>query len=219
MQRLVEYREIATTSLRFALQVRRGYADALVGKKTLDIITSNPKSAKLCAEAAGAALRIVGTLGGSVEVSPKLYEKADGIIDLVDSGKTSADNGLEIAKDNLLPVTLGAVWLNENYAPEVETAFDGTDLAQAIAKIERRVREVLDEGKIESYTHRLANPQRALGKLNEEYEELVEAFSEGSPQAVAAETADVLYAAAIVNALRGTSLLEALKILAARNLR
>lgn len=212
------YKEIATTSLRFALQVRRGQASRITGKKTLDVVTSNPKSAKLCAEAAGAALRIVDTIGGSVEAAPKLYKEADGIIDLVDSGETSDENGLEIVKDNLLPVTLGAVWLNENHEPEEEAVFDSTDLIKAIAKIERRVQEAKD-GRRASYTHRLANSSDVVDKLSEEYEELVEAFLKGNTDDVAAETADVLYAAAIVNALRGTSLIEALKLLAARNLR
>jgi phosphoribosyl-ATP pyrophosphohydrolase len=221
-QRSISFSEVATTGLRFALEVRNESVDSvrekIVAGETLDIVTSYPKSARRCAGAVGTSLRVIATLGGSVEAAPALYADADGIVDLVDSGETACQNGLEIIVDNLLPVSIGAVWGNKGIELEGAADFNGVNLVDAIVSIERRVLEA-QAGQLESSTQRLASDvNKLVKKLGEESAEAIAAFLTGNSDELEGETADVMYVLAIANALRGTSLRSALGTLAARNL-
>lgn len=222
-QNNIAYTEIATTGMRFALAARTERAGEIAAKiqrgETLDIATSNPRAAKRCVGALGGSpLRIVTTMGGAVETAPYLMPDIDGIFDLAVSGKTIAANGLKIVADNLLSVSLGAVWQTTPTANAPARVFDAETIIEAIATIETRVDEAAG-GARESYTQRLAaDRNKLIQKLMAECGELVLALLTGSSQEVTSETADVLYALGIINRVRQTSLRESLGMLAARNL-
>jgi len=52
-------------------------------------------------------------INGSIEGAPATFPQVDAVYDIVESGRTAEENGLEIVYDDLAPVTLGAVALKE----------------------------------------------------------------------------------------------------------
>lgn len=218
------FAEVAATGLRFALAAPRDQAANVAGKlqsqETIRIVTSNPRTARQAVGAlGGSALRIVQVVGGSVEVAPHLLAGVDAIFDIVDSGQTLRENGLEIVADNLAAVSIGAVWRKEEgESPLVPgSELDAPRLQAALAAIETRV-EQAQTGEQRSYTQTLAaNPGKLIKKFGEETSEFLEAFLIGEKTEVSAEAADVLYALAIACGMRETSLTKALNTLAARN--
>jgi phosphoribosyl-ATP pyrophosphohydrolase len=218
----ITFTEVAQTGLRFALAARSEVVDSVRAKlqaqETVNIVTSNPRAAKQSVGAlGGSALRIVQVVGGSVEVAPQLLEGVDAVFDLVDSGRTLRENGLEIVTDDLMPISIGAVWRNNGELAPGELPLDADGLQRAIAVIEARV-VAAQSGERGSYTQSLAaNPSRLVKKMSEEAGELLEAFLVGSEAEVCGEAADVLYTLAIACSVRETSLLQALAELANRN--
>ncbi|HSX17636.1 MAG TPA: hypothetical protein VLH86_06075 [Patescibacteria group bacterium] len=53
---------------------------------------------------------VISLTEGGLEALPKLMPELDGTFDLVESGQTADENDLVIIEDNLVPVTLDAVW-------------------------------------------------------------------------------------------------------------
>jgi len=144
-------------------------------------------------------------------------EGVDAIFDIVDSGRTIKENGLEIVADNLQPVSIGAVWRREAQAEPAPESLDSGALFDALATIEARVVSA-QTGKPRSYTERLAaNPSKLVKKLAEESGELLEAFLVGTETELLGEVADVLYALSIACSVRDTSLSAALATFARRN--
>ncbi len=214
------YRTVAQTGLRVALlapSVRATQVqEKLASGETLQVATSYPRAAKRSSGALGCAVRVMATLGGSVEAAPKVYPDIDGVVDIVKSGETARQNCLIVARDDLQPVTLGAVW-RESSPRATRLIFDASEVAEAVAAIERRVGEAAT-GQQDSYTQRLAGDDNRLRKkLGEEFAELLGELCTGGTATVQAETADLLYALAIANAKQGGSLLGALALLASRN--
>jgi|GEM_PF-1368683 len=216
------YSTAATTSARMSLQVPADKVAQTEAKlecgDTLDIVTSYPKTAKRLVKALGSPVRLLAVWGGGVEAAPILYPELDGIIEILDTGKTARAEGLITVRDNLQPVEIGAVW-RERPAVMASEAFDASGLLTAVQVIEQRVTETA-EGRQGSYTQVLATDSNKLvKKLGEESAEAIAALLGGDTAEMEAETADVLYALAIANAKCGGSLLGALAVLASRNTR
>jgi phosphoribosyl-ATP pyrophosphohydrolase len=214
------YRTIAQTGLRVALLAPSVRAtrvqEKLASGETLQVATSYPRAAKRSSGALGCAIRVLATLGGSVEAAPKIYPGIDGVVDIVKTGETARQNCLVVARDDLQPVTLGAVW-RESSANTPPLPFEVSGLSEAVGAIERRVTEAA-AGEQNSYTQRLAGDDNRLHKkLGEEFAELLGELCTGSVATVQAETADLLYVLAIANAKQSGSLLGALALLASRN--
>jgi hypothetical protein len=64
----------------------------------------------LARQALGPETTVMSLTEGGLEALPKLFPDLDGTFDLVESGQTAIDNDLVIIEDNLVPVTLDAVW-------------------------------------------------------------------------------------------------------------
>lgn len=102
---------------RFALATTGNKASVLTRKllcpQPVKIATSYPaEAAQEIEKLAGPGGPIVDVmeLGGSVEAAPIVFPEVDGIFDLVDTGNTIRDNGLQIVAGNLGMIALGGVW-------------------------------------------------------------------------------------------------------------
>jgi len=86
---------------RFALAVKKG-SDFYSGFGVKTIATKYPNIARNYFESKGMDIEIV-KIEGSVELAP-LLELADGIVDIVETGTTLKENGLEVA-EYIMPVS------------------------------------------------------------------------------------------------------------------
>jgi ATP phosphoribosyltransferase len=85
---------------RMALAARAGGADLERAERRLGLMriaTTSPRTATAYFERMGRQAEVI-EVKGSVELAP-LVGLADGIVDLVDSGRTLAENGLEIVEE------------------------------------------------------------------------------------------------------------------------
>jgi ATP phosphoribosyltransferase len=48
-------------------------------------------------------------INGSIEGAPTIFPQVDAVYDIVESGRTAEENGVQIVYDDLAPVALGAV--------------------------------------------------------------------------------------------------------------
>ncbi|HSH18594.1 MAG TPA: hypothetical protein VK978_04375 [Candidatus Saccharimonadales bacterium] len=103
------YQPVATTASRFVLAAVKG-KDLLPSPTPLRIATSYPEVARMSLLTAGVNCGSVLKMGGSVEAAPYIDPTIDAIFDIVETGDTLRENGLEIVFDNLAPVKVGAVW-------------------------------------------------------------------------------------------------------------
>lgn len=81
---------------RFALAAKKGY-DFYSGHGVKTIATKYPNVARTFFESKGMDVEIV-KIEGSVELAP-LLELSDGIVDIVETGTTLKENGLEVIED------------------------------------------------------------------------------------------------------------------------
>jgi ATP phosphoribosyltransferase len=108
---------LASTSLftlngvRFALCAPQNRAQAVEEKlqagQPLRVVAAYRELAR---QALGPGTQVLRVADGGLEALPRLFPGLDGTFDLVETGETAADNGLVIVRDNLVPVTLDAVW-------------------------------------------------------------------------------------------------------------
>lgn len=88
-----EFAELADLKIGLCRISLAGNSNAIHGKKRLKVATKYPDTARKYLESKGIQSEIV-YLHGSQEIAPSLG-LADAIVDLVDSGKTLTENGLE----------------------------------------------------------------------------------------------------------------------------
>ena len=81
---------------RYALAAKKGY-DFYSGHGVKTIATKYPNVARTFFESKGMDVEIV-KIEGSVELAP-LLELSDGIVDIVETGTTLKENGLEVIED------------------------------------------------------------------------------------------------------------------------
>ncbi|MDE5946998.1 MAG: ATP phosphoribosyltransferase [Oscillospiraceae bacterium] len=86
---------------KFALAVKKG-SDFYSGFGVKTVATKYPNIARTYFESKGMDIEIV-KIEGSVELAP-LLELADGIVDIVETGTTLKENGLEVAED-IMPIS------------------------------------------------------------------------------------------------------------------
>lgn len=111
IQQDLVFAPIAFNGARFALAARRDRAWELDGRR-LRLATSYPNATERVMGRLGYPFTIGLVLDGSVEAAPylELDQPIDAVVDLVDTGETMKTMKLEILKDNLERVELGAVW-------------------------------------------------------------------------------------------------------------
>jgi ATP phosphoribosyltransferase len=97
--------------VRFALATLSGRAANVRSKRRagepLSVAAVYPALAR---QALGMETNVMSLTEGGLEALPKLFPDLDGTFDLVESGQTAIDNDLVIIEDNLVTVTLDAVW-------------------------------------------------------------------------------------------------------------
>jgi ATP phosphoribosyltransferase len=112
VRRLCAVSLFALDGVRFALSTLEDKADAVRQKRAngepLMVAAVYPGLAR---KVLGEATNVVKFTDGGLEALPRVLPQLDGTFDLVESGKTAADNDLVIVEDNLYQVTLDAVWL------------------------------------------------------------------------------------------------------------
>jgi ATP phosphoribosyltransferase len=97
--------------VRFALTVLAERASTVRSKRQAgEPLTVAAVYPDLARQALGSNTNILSLTNGGLEALPKLFPELDGTFDLVESGQTALDNDLVIIEDNLVPVTLDAVW-------------------------------------------------------------------------------------------------------------
>jgi len=111
-ERLVRVPLVRLDGVRFALSVLKEQADQVEEK----LATGKPLKVaavyrELAREALGPDTQVIRLTEGGLEALPQLLTDIDGTFDLVESGQTASDNRLVCLRDNLVPVTLDAVWL------------------------------------------------------------------------------------------------------------
>jgi len=105
------------SNLRFALMALVPNTETV--RKKIDagdpiiIGTSNPATVGAIALNTAIDFQVSAVYGGQIEKLPRLLPRLDGIIDLVDSGKSCRDQGLEVVLDDLQTVTLCGLWALE----------------------------------------------------------------------------------------------------------
>lgn len=87
---------------RFALAGKKG-TDFFGGYNAKTIATKYPNVTRAFFEGKGMDIRII-KIEGSVELAP-LLELSDAIVDIVETGSTLKENGLEIIEDNVAPIS------------------------------------------------------------------------------------------------------------------
>ena len=78
-------------------------ASLLTGRSQIRVATKYPNITRKHFESKGMDVDII-KIEGSVELAP-LLELADGIVDIVETGTTLKENGLEIIEDNICPIS------------------------------------------------------------------------------------------------------------------
>lgn len=221
----LNFKPLADIAVRFALACPSGNVEAVQKKieqgETINVATSYPRTTKSFVAQLGSPLRVVASPRGSVEAMPFVRSDIEAVVDLVKSGDTLRANGQEIVVDDLGRVAIGAIWKSDtSLGGDIEKGgnYQEYQLMQgALDAIDARVREARS-GRRDSYTQLLAGePNRLIKKLGEESAELLAAFLSGSDQDCAEETADNLYTMQLLLSVRGTSLMEAIRIFAGRN--
>jgi ATP phosphoribosyltransferase len=97
--------------VRFALAALASRAPGVRSKRLAgEPLTVAAVYPDLARQALGSDTNVVSLTNGGLEALPKLFPELDGTFDLVESGQTAFDNDLMIIEDNLVPVTLDAVW-------------------------------------------------------------------------------------------------------------
>jgi ATP phosphoribosyltransferase len=110
-QRLARQSLFVLDGVRFALAVRRdGVASVNAKRRSGEPLRVAAVYADLARTALGKDTTVISLTAGGLEALPQLFPDIDGTFDLVESGRTAAENGLVIVEDNLVPVTLDAVW-------------------------------------------------------------------------------------------------------------
>ncbi len=223
-QASLNFRPLADMAVRFALASPKGNCKNVQKKlelgDTINVATSYPRATKSFVGQIGVPFKIVTSPRGSIEALPFVRNDVDAVIDLVKSGDTLRANGLNIVADNLGKVAIGAVWKSKTSGNEntMKGSYEDYQLMLAALRIiDARVQES-KRGCRDSYTQRLAGePNKLVKKLGEESAELLAAFLTGIGPDCAEETADNLYTMQLLLSMRGSSLLEAIRIFAARN--
>ncbi len=105
----------AINGLRFALAARPGKVTAVMSKlssgEPVYVGTSYPRLVKELGKRIGADLQPKKVIAGQVEALANLMpEQLDAVVDMVDTGNSMRQQNLTIVADNLLAVSLWAVW-------------------------------------------------------------------------------------------------------------
>jgi ATP phosphoribosyltransferase len=108
----------AIDGLRFALAARpdkvQSVRDKLDNGQPVIVGTAYPRIVKTIAETQGLSLEVGKTAGGQIEsLANRLRDRLDGIVDIVDTGKSLREQNLRIVADNLLPVSLYGIWTSD----------------------------------------------------------------------------------------------------------
>jgi ATP phosphoribosyltransferase len=102
--------------VRFALSTLRNRAATVWAKRAAgEPLTVAAVYPALARQALGNQTEVVSLTEGGLEALPALMPDIDGTFDLVESGRTAAENDLVVVEDNLVPVTLDAVWGHKNH--------------------------------------------------------------------------------------------------------
>lgn len=122
-KRMFPFLKVADLPVRLALLTTEEKAELfrrkLARAEPLLIATTYPSGARVALN--GLAQQVAGRcipldtfdINGSIEGAPTIFPQVDAVYDIVESGRTAEENGLEIVYDDLAPVTLGAVALKD----------------------------------------------------------------------------------------------------------
>jgi len=110
-EKLISMFVLPLEGVRFALSVLASRVTEVEDK----LAAGQPlRVAAVCREPArevlGPDTQVLRLTEGGLEALPALLPELDGTFGLVESGQTARDYGLVVVRDNLVPVTLDAVW-------------------------------------------------------------------------------------------------------------
>jgi ATP phosphoribosyltransferase len=201
------------------VQDRETLEQRLADKEELVIATSYPLTSQNYARNKGYDFRL-RSFGGGIEAMP-LLNKADAVVDLVGTGDTMRQNGLEEVRD-IFNVYPGVIWRSDTILPPNESAplwLDADGLRGAIDTIRGRAKRVLVDGlEPSTYSEKLlSSPNEMTKKFGSEQAELLKAYFTESDEDVLAESADVIYSLMLLLASRKLNFEDVLNILSARN--
>ena len=116
---------------KFALATKKGY-DFYAGYNVKTIATKYPNITRKFFESKGMDVDIV-KIEGSVELAP-LLELADGIVDIVETGTTLRENGLEV-KEDIAPIAARLI------VNTVSMKMRQQEIEALVEKIEKKIAE------------------------------------------------------------------------------